>query len=78
MSPSTLNPNDLSLNGGHFGDCPTTPLLAIGLNLTFDSGDQLQGTFTLPTFASPGTTVDLSIGGTAILHQVGAKGRPKG
>jgi Tim44-like domain len=74
LSPSTLDMNDLSLNGGSFGDCPTNPLHTIGLNLTFDDGDQLLGTFTLGGTATPGTTVDLSAGGSAMLHAIGASG----
>jgi hypothetical protein len=74
LSPSTLDMNDLSLNGGSFGDCPTNPLHTIGLNLTFDDGDQLLGTFTLAGNATPGTTVDLSAGGSAMLHEIGATG----
>jgi hypothetical protein len=74
LSPSTLDMNDLSLNGGSFGDCPTNALHTIGLNITFDDGDQLLGTFTLAGGATPGTTVDLSAGGSAMLHAIGATG----
>jgi hypothetical protein len=74
LSPSTLDMDDLSLNGGHFGNCPTGPLTTIGLNVTFDGGDQLQGSFTLPSPAAPGSTVDLATGtgGSVMLHQIGA------
>jgi Tim44-like domain len=74
LSPSTIDMNDFSLNGGSFGNCPTTPLKSIGLNLTFDSGDQLTGTFMLPAAAKPGVLLDFSPGGTAMLHQIGATG----
>lgn len=76
LSPSSLDPNNLALNGGHFGDCPTAPLQAVGLDLTFDSGDRLTGTFTLPKGAPVGKTVDFATGGTAMLHQVGGSGDP--
>ena len=77
LSPSTLDMGDLSLNGEHFGDCPTAPLQNISLNLTFDSGDVLTGTFSLPKAAAVGPTIDFAAsGGTAMLHQVGASGDP--
>ena len=73
LSPSELDQGAFTLNGHADGACllAKEPLHTIALNVTFDSGASLQGSFALSTPIGRGASADFANGGAAILHFVG-------
>lgn len=73
LDPSELNTGEVVLNAAPVGTCPpaTEPLSAVVLDVHFDDGSQMQGTFAIAMPLAAGGSADLDTGGTAVLHFIG-------
>ena len=70
LSPSQINSDEFIVNGLPPGTCPASSdtVRTLVLNVTFDSGAKLTGTFTPAHPVATGATVDLATGGVATIH----------
>jgi predicted lipid-binding transport protein (Tim44 family) len=73
LSPSDLDQGEFTLNTHTDGTCPAAnePLHTITLDVTFDSGASLQGSFALSTPIGRSASADFANGGAALLHFIG-------